>query len=315
MTRLSEPGREAPHRHVDLVRAATLRTLQPRPDLLIVQGDTSSALGATLAAVTAGVPVAHVEAGLRTHDPTQPWPEEEYRRRIDAESALLFAPTDLAARNLRNENVRGAVHVTGNSGIDALVRVENMLPPPSVRERAGFNLLVTCHRRENWGAGFASVAEALVTLAKEPAIAIDLVLHPNANLATTMIERLRAEGRIRIHPPCNHADLVGRMRDCDLLLSDSGGIQEEAPALGVPLLVLREKTERPEGVATGNMRLVGCRTGAIVAAVRELLTDPVALADMARRNLPYGDGFAAPRIAAIIETWLDQSARDRQRAV
>jgi UDP-N-acetylglucosamine 2-epimerase (non-hydrolysing) len=315
VVRLHQPGRAAPHRHVELVCEATLPTLRTRPDLMIVQGDTSSALGATLAAVRAGVPVAHVEAGLRTHDWTQPWPEEEYRRRIDAESALLFAPTDLAARNLRDENVRGAVHVTGNSGIDALLHVERTLPPSGHRESAGFNLLVTCHRRENWGAGFASVAQALMDLADDAQIRIDLILHPNSNLPDDLLGQLQQTPRIDLHPPCSHAELVRRMRDCDLLLSDSGGMQEEAPTLGVPMLVLRDKTERPEGIATGNMRLVGCRTGDIVQAVRELLTDPVALAAMARRNLPYGDGFAGPRIAAIVEDWLAQSARSQRRAV
>ena len=315
VVRLHQPGRAAPHRYVELVCEATLPTLRPRPDLIIVQGDTSSALGATLAAVRACVPVAHVEAGLRTHDWTQPWPEEEYRRRIDTESALLFAPTELGARNLRDEKVRGVIHVTGNSGIDALLDVERMLPPPNVRETTGFNLLVTCHRRENWGAGFASVASALMELVATPGISIDLIQHPNSKLPDDLMGQLERSPRIGLHPPCSHAELVRRMRDCDLLLSDSGGMQEESPALGVPMLVLRDKTERPEGVASGNMRLVGTRAADIVAAVRELLTNPVALAAMGRRALPYGDGFAAPRIAAIIEGWLAQSARTQRRAV
>ena len=292
-----------------------LKTLRQRPDLIVVQGDTSSALGAALAGVTAGIPIAHVEAGLRTHDASQPWPEEEYRRRIDAESQLLFAPTELAASNLRNENVRGTIHVTGNSGIDALLRVQRSLPPPNVRDSASFRLLVTCHRRENWGAGFAAVADALAELVRDPRIHVDVVLHPSDGLAHEVNGRLGQMPNIHSHPPCTHVELVRMMRDCDIVLSDSGGMQEEAPVLGVPMLVLRDKTERPEGVETGNVRLVGCRKPDIVEAVLALSSDPVALAAMSRRNFPYGDGRAAPRIAAAIDSWIAESTGAQRRAV
>lgn len=313
--RLMRPGRPTPHRHVEDVCAATLTVLRRRPDLLVVQGDTSSALGATLAAVTAGVPVAHVEAGLRTHDRSQPWPEEEYRCRIDAEAELLFAPTELAAENLRNENVRGAIHVTGNTGIDALMRVENLLDPPAPREPDTFRLLVTCHRRENWGAGLESLAAALIRLAADPLMRIDLVLHPNAQLSPESRQLLHQTQRVLLHPPCSHAELVGMMRDCDLLLSDSGGMQEEAPALGTPMLVLRDKTERPEAIGAGNMRLVGCRTDDIVASVAGLRSDPRALAAMSRPSFPYGDGKAAPRIVSIAESWLAAQRGNKRQAV
>jgi UDP-N-acetylglucosamine 2-epimerase (non-hydrolysing) len=168
---------------------------------------------------------------------------------------------------------------------------------------------VTCRRRESWGAGLGSIADALTELARDGAANVDLVLHPNEHVAARMRDLLGQARGIRLIEPCSHGELVERMRNADLILSDSGGIQEEAPALGVPLLVLRGKTERPEGIASGNMRLIGTSRDRIVGEVRQLLADPVALAAMARRALPYGDGHAAPRIAAIIEQWLGGNSR------
>lgn len=304
-TRLDCPGETDPHRHVATVVAAMARLLTPRPDLIVVQGDTSSALGGALAGFIAGVPVAHVEAGLRTHDPAQPWPEEEYRTAIDARAELLFAPTELAAANLRAERVGGAVHVTGNSGIDALFAAEARLDPAPQPLRSHPRLLVTCHRRENWGRGLASVAAALAALAQDGNCEIAVILHPNPDVASAMAAQLAGHPRIELLQPCNHLQLIAELRSADLVLSDSGGIQEEAPALGVPLLILRDKTERPEGIATGNARLVGTSTETIVREVRRLLGNPLALAAMARRALPYGDGRAAPRIADAIAAWLD----------
>jgi UDP-N-acetylglucosamine 2-epimerase (non-hydrolysing) len=279
--------------------------LRSRPDLLVVQGDTSSALGGALAAFTAAIPVAHVEAGLRSHDASMPWPEEEYRTAIDARADLLFAPTPLAAANLRKEEVVGAVFVTGNTGIDALMRTKAELPPPTFRERSPPRLLVSCHRRENWGTGLGSIASALRQLAANGTAASDVLLHPNPYVSRRIKRLLGGCPGITLLTPCSHRELAERMRDCDLMLSDSGGVQEEAPALGVPLLVLREKTERPEAVWTGNMRLVGTSTAQIVETVRTLLGDPVALAAMAEPRLPYGDGRAGYRIAALIEQWLE----------
>ncbi|MFL6830187.1 MAG: non-hydrolyzing UDP-N-acetylglucosamine 2-epimerase [Sphingomicrobium sp.] len=306
--RLGCSGEPDPHAHVRKVTAALLPFLGDPPELLVVQGDTSSALGGALAGFTAGVPVAHVEAGLRTHDPSLPWPEEEYRTAIDAHAELLFAPTDLAAANLRAEGVRGQVHVTGNSGIDALLAIQAKLPPPTLHDGGLPRLLVTCHRRESWGAGLQSIAAALAEIAERGSARVDVILPPNAHVASGMRELLSGRLNVTLLGPCGYDELVRRMRDCDLVLSDSGGIQEEAPALGTPLLVLRDKTERPEGVASGNALLVGTGTARIVAEVTRLLADPVALAAMARRSLPYGDGRAAPRIAAIIAEWLERKA-------
>jgi UDP-N-acetylglucosamine 2-epimerase (non-hydrolysing) len=275
-------------------------------DLVVVQGDTSTALGGALAAFSAGIPVAHVEAGLRTHDPLLPWPEEEYRTAIDAQADLLFAPTELAAANLRAEKVPGEVHVTGNSGIDALLAME-----PALRGHRALpavpRLLVTCHRRESWDEGLDSIAAALRQIAS--VARIEFVLHPNPHVARTMRASLGGVDAITLVPPCSHRELLDRMRKADLVLSDSGGIQEEAPALGVPLLVLREKTERPEGIGAGNAVLVGTDRDRIIHQVQVLLSDPEALARMARPCLPYGDGHAAPRIATVIEQWLKR--RDR----
>ena len=314
--RLGCPGQENPHLHVQRVSEALLPMLHDGPDLLVVQGDTSSALGGALAGFSAGVPVAHVEAGLRTHDPALPWPEEEYRTAIDADADLLFAPTELAAANLHAEKVRGEIHVTGNTGIDALLAVERQLPPRTPRDGGLPRLLVTCHRRESWGQGLESIAMALRELAKREVARIDLILHPNAHVAGTM-RRLLGDGpNVNLIGPCGYAELIRRMRDCDLILSDSGGIQEEAPALGIPLLVLRHKTERPEGIATGNARLIGTDACAIVDEVTRLLADPTTWAAMARKALPYGNGHAAPHIAAIVEDWLERKeSRSRSGSV
>jgi UDP-N-acetylglucosamine 2-epimerase (non-hydrolysing) len=307
--RLGCPGREDPNAHVHAVTAAMLPLLAPAsPALLVVQGDTSTALGAALAGFIAGVPVAHVEAGLRTHDPRLPWPEEEFRTAIDARADLLFAPTESAGRNLAGENVEGEVHLTGNSGIDALFEVMTELPARPLRESARPRLLVTCHRRESWGEGLDAIATALAELAGEAVATVELVLHPNAHVAARMRALLARTPNVELIAPCSHRELVRRMRGADLILSDSGGIQEEAPALGTPLLVLRDKTERPEAIAHGNARLVGTSAERIVEEVRRLLGDPLALAAMARPALPFGDGRAAPRIAAIVENWLDRRA-------
>ena len=301
---LACPGQSDPILHADLVRSALKRAIgtSPRalqPDMVIVQGDTSSALGGALAARETGVPLAHVEAGLRSFDPAQPWPEEENRVTIDRLADLLFAPTSANAANLRRDRVGGAIHVTGNSGLDALAAVAGPLPMRRRRTwlpRRALNLLVTCHRRETWGAGLERIASALVALAAD-GNAIDVVLHPNPDVTETMWRLLGEHRSIRLIAPLSHPAMVKAMRRADLVLSDSGGMQEEAPALGVPLLILREKTERPEGLASGTMALVGTDTGRIIAAVRNLRRDRAALNAMAVPAMPFGDGRSASRIA------------------
>ena len=197
-------GEANPHGHVKRVSEALLgmfSALQRSPDLLVVQGDTSSALGGALAGFAAAIPVAHVEAGLRSHDPAVPWPEEEYRTAIDAGAALLFAPTALAAANLREENVAGAIFITGNTGIDAVLRASANLPPMALRERSLPRLLVTCHRRENWGDGMASIAAALRQLAQAGTATVEVLLHPNPHVARLLKQLLGRCPGIMLLPP------------------------------------------------------------------------------------------------------------------
>jgi UDP-N-acetylglucosamine 2-epimerase (non-hydrolysing) len=294
------PGGGDPEHHVRAVVTALTGLLDHQPPaMVVVQGDTSSALGGALAAAVAGIPVAHVEAGLRSHDRMRPWPEEDFRIAIDEQAQLLFAPTALGAANLRRERVAGEIHVTGNTAMDALT------PPLHARQPSDTpRILVTCHRRESWGDGLQSVASALCRIAAEKLADIDVLLHPNPLAAQPMIQSLGSRRGIRLRPPCSHADMLALMAGCDLLLSDSGGIQEEAPALGIPLLVLRDRTERPEAIASGNAILVGTDADFIVAAVRRLLADPRALAAMAGSTLPFGTQGASDRIAEIIARWI-----------
>jgi UDP-N-acetylglucosamine 2-epimerase (non-hydrolysing) len=303
-------GSGDPFRHADRVASALAPTLgSGRAALVVVQGDTSSALGGARAAVAAGVPLAHVEAGLRSFDSAMPWPEEDNRVAIDRHAALLFAPTAVSAGNLHREGVSGAVHVTGNTGIDALRAVLGTLPAPPLRAvGAPRRVLVTCHRRENWGAAFTPIALALLQLAKLPGLHIDVVLHPNPAMSAVMRTVLANQPRLRLLAPMDHRAMLAAMRGAALILSDSGGIQEEAPALGVPLLVLRDKTERPEAIASGNMALVGTQTLAIVEAVQGLLEDAGRYARMARPALPFGNGFAAERIADLVLAHLSSQA-------
>ncbi len=293
------PGQPDPHVHAGAVTRALVPVLARfAPDLVVVQGDTSSALGGALAAKLAGLPLAHVEAGLRSHDPHRPWPEEEFRIAIDKESDLLFAATELSAANLRRERVRGAIHITGNSGIDAVLAVRDRTAP----ESAGGSprLLVTCHRRENWGGGIAGLAAALGRIAEQELAAVEVLLHPNPANAAQMRQMLLGYDGIAFRQPCSHAHAVAAMLESDLVLSDSGGIQEEAAALGVPLLVLRDKTERPEAIASGAMELVGTNPDAIVGAVRRRLCAPV----VSEAGIAFGDGRASKRIAEVISEWL-----------
>ena len=307
--RLDCPGRPDPFAHAAAV-ADALATHAAAAELVMVQGDTSSALGGAIAGFETGTPVAHVEAGLRSHDKAMPWPEEDNRIAIDSGAALLFAATDLSAANLRAEGVSGDIHITGNTGIDALRERLGRVPVPHltvVHDRP--TLLVTCHRRENWGAAFDPIAAALLRLGATNRLHIDVLLPPNPTMADIMRARLSGCFGIRLRPPVDHAGMIDAMRSASILLSDSGGVQEEAPALGIPLLVMREKTERPEGITSGNMRLVGSDRHRIVAEVTRLLDDPDAYAAMAHPRLPYGDGHAAERIADITRDWLIRRGR------
>ena len=298
--RLDCPGQQDPHAHVGNVGRAVAATLATRKcDLVVVQGDTSSALGGALGSKLAKVAVAHVEAGLRSHDPRNPWPEEEFRIAIDRESDLLLAATELSAANLRRERVSGAVHVTGNTVVDSVLAI----PAPAAKIPPGGlpRLLVTCHRRENWGDGLAAIAAALRQISAAELARVEVILHPNPFVAGQMRATLSDEPNVGFRDPCTHPEAIAAMLQADLVLSDSGGIQEEATTLGIPLLVLRRTTERPEAIATGNVELVGTETDRIVRAVRRRLARKASVP----ASRPFGDGRAGERIAAIIEEWLD----------
>ncbi len=288
------------------IRAAAVCLIEhERPDLVLVQGDTNSALAAALAATDAGVALGHVEAGLRSHDPTQPWPEEENRIAIDACATLLFAPTAVAAANLAAEPaVTGHVHVTGNTGIDALFAIRARAEGGAAADTDPCRLIfVTCHRRENIGEGVAGICRALRRLAERGDVRIVLPVHPNPAVAGPIRAALSATPAIALVDALAYPATIALAERAHLILSDSGGLQEEAPALGRPLLVLRDVTERPEGVASGNLRLVGTDPDRIVAEASRLLDDPVHHARMSRPALPFGDGRASRRILDAIAAW------------
>lgn len=310
----AELGCDPRNRTAQKLREALHRYLcghfqRERPDLVLVQGDTHSALAGALAARDCGIAIGHVEAGLRSGDLSHPWPEEGNRIAIDALSDLLFAPTERAAGNLRREwRANGEVHVTGNTGIDALLFARDRLGPVVQSPRT---ILVTCHRRENQGAAFEAIAAALKRMAGILGAEILFVLHPNRHLHGAAEGLLGGAAGIRLVPPASHEQMVALMLGATFILTDSGGLQEEGPALGRPVLVMRGTTERPEAVETGNVALVGSDPEAITEAVAALLGDPDRLARMSRPAFPFGDGRAAERIAAAVETWF---ARRRRRA-
>lgn len=278
-----------------------------RPDRVIVQGDTATAMVAALAAYYRKVPVAHVEAGLRSHDIYHPWPEEVNRKIVASIADLHFAPTRTAADALLAENVPPSqVQVTGNTVIDALhLARERIAADP--RHTAGLDavarrfagkriLLVTTHRRENFGDGMESIARAIARIAERDDIAVIFPVHPNPQVRGVMTAMLGDHPRVALIDPLDYPQFVRLLDLCYLVLTDSGGVQEEAPGLGKPVLVLRETTERPEGVAAGTARLIGSDEDRIVAEVGRLLDDPAAHAAMARAHNPFGDGHASARI-------------------
>jgi UDP-N-acetylglucosamine 2-epimerase (non-hydrolysing) len=274
-----------------------------RPDLVLVQGDTLSAFAAALAAHQSGIPVGHVEAGLRSGDLGNPWPEEFHRVAIDALAALRFAPTAAAAAHLRAEYGEGRVLVTGNTGIDALFRHRRTGVVPVAVAPDRRLLLVTAHRRENWGAPLMRIAEAVAALAARGDVEIAWPLHPNPAVRDPVTARLASVAGVHLLAPLPYCDSIALMNAATLVLTDSGGLQEEAPALGRPVLVLREQTERPEVVEAGAALVTGTGTTAILAAANALLDDPARLAAMSRPVFPYGDGRAAERIAQAVAAW------------
>lgn len=282
-----------------------------KPDRVLVQGDTATAMVGALAAYYRKIPVGHVEAGLRSGDIYQPWPEEVNRRIVAPIADQHFAPTETAAEALRRENVDAAsIHVTGNTVIDALHATRaRIAADPSLAAGldaiagrfAGKRLvLVTTHRRENFGDGMAGIAEAIARIAARPDTAILFPMHPNPNVVSVMDRVLGDRSNICRVDPLDYPHFIRALGLAEIVLSDSGGVQEEAPALGKPVLVMRETTERPEGVATGTAKLVGTDPDRIVSEISTLLDVPQAYSAMARAHNPFGDGHAAERIAGIV---------------
>ncbi|AKG21975.1 non-hydrolyzing UDP-N-acetylglucosamine 2-epimerase [Calothrix sp. 336/3] len=282
--------------------------VKEKPDLVLVQGDTTTAFAAALAAFYHQIPVGHVEAGLRTDDLWNPYPEEANRRLISQITQLHFAPTPLAVENLKKSGVLGEIHLTGNTVIDALLNVAADKPTCNVSGLVWDDyrvLLATVHRRENWGEPLKDIAEGfLQILEKFTDTALLLPLHRNPTVREPLQAMLGEHPRVFLTEPLDYGELVGAIARCHLLLTDSGGLQEEAPSLGKPVLVLRETTERPEAVSAGTAKLVGTAPQKIFTAAAELLSNEDAYNTMANAINPFGDGQASARILQIVKDFL-----------
>ncbi|XCN73095.1 MAG: UDP-N-acetylglucosamine 2-epimerase (non-hydrolyzing) [Candidatus Electrothrix aestuarii] len=286
-----------------------------RPDLVLVQGDTTTCFMGSLAAFYQRIPVGHIEAGLRTADIYAPFPEEANRAMTSRLAALHFAPTKQACQNLYREGIaEKRVHQTGNTVIDALLWVRQQIGSeinpepfgaagPLVQEGHPY-VLITGHRRENFGDGFQNICEAIAVLAdRHPTVGFIYPVHLNPNVQQPVNSILGKKKNIYLIPPLDYAPFVQAMAQSRLILTDSGGVQEEAPSLGKPVLVMRESTERPEAVESGTVRLVGTNKELIIQETERLLTDEQAYQSMAGKSNPYGDGQAAARIVKVLKTF------------
>jgi UDP-N-acetylglucosamine 2-epimerase (non-hydrolysing) len=305
------------------VTAAALVALTPvleriNPDAVVVQGDTTTAFAGALAAFYAKIPVIHIEAGLRSGRKYSPFPEEVNRCLVDTMTDIFLPPTERAKANLLNEGYPAdAIHVTGNTVVDALLwmrarleadaplraGIEAGLPRPMAGRRT---ILVTSHRRENFDGGIASICDGLQRLAARGDVQIVFPVHPNPNVREPVTKALGNVPGIELVPPLSYLQFVCLMMRSALIATDSGGVQEEAPALGVPVLVMRDTTERPEGIEAGTARLIGANGDRLVAEANALLDDPAAYAKMAKAHNPFGDGHAAERIVHILRAYLGE---------
>jgi UDP-N-acetylglucosamine 2-epimerase (non-hydrolysing) len=305
-----------PGQGLEDITAGVLHALSPvldefQPQLVLVHGDTTTTLAASLAAYYRKIPVGHVEAGLRTGNIFSPWPEEVNRKVAGAIASLHFAPTEQSKRNLLAEAVsEQAIIVTGNTVIDALIDVVAKLEGDSAKmaeftqlfalDPAKRMILVTGHRRESFGDGFLRICEALATLAKRDDVEIVYPVHLNPNVKGPVEEQLSGFANVHLIPPQDYLPFVYLMSRAAVILTDSGGVQEEAPSLGKPVLVMRETTERPEAVDAGTVKLVGTDAALIVSEVNHLLDDKSAYDAMSFAHNPYGDGKAVDRILSRI---------------
>ena len=303
------PGQDLYGVTADILHGLRQVLAEARPDIVLVHGDTATTLSATLAAYYARIPVGHVEAGLRTGNLYSPWPEEGNRRVTGALAALHFAPTENARQSLLRENIPDArITVTGNTVIDALLQVVDRIGRDAalggdLARRFAFLdpqkriVLVTGHRRESFGGGFERICRALRQIADRFAdVEIVYPMHLNPNVREPVQRLLGDAANIHLIEPLDYLPFVGLMSRSHLIVTDSGGIQEEAPSLGKPVLVMRDTTERPEAVEAGTVRLVGTDTAVIVAEASRLLSDQAAYDEMSFAHNPYGDGQAVPRI-------------------
>lgn len=321
---LMTPGQSLPELSSRVLTGVSAWLAAAKPDAVLVQGDTTTVLGAATAAFYAGIPVGHVEAGLRTGDLRSPFPEEMNRRVTSTLARWHFCPTEAAKANLLREGVAAAdCHVTGNTVIDALLATRARtagLDAAAVGARLGLTpafvsaylaaprsrwVLVTGHRRESFGAGFEGICRGLRRLVDaHPDLGVVYPVHLNPQVQEPVRRLLGDHPRIALAMPAAYEDFVWLMDRCAFVLTDSGGVQEEAPSLGKPVLVLRENTERPEGLAAGTSELVGTDPARLVAAAHRLLTDPAEYARRAQLRNPFGDGAAAARIARLLEAEL-----------
>jgi UDP-N-acetylglucosamine 2-epimerase len=296
----------------DLLRTFGRCFADNRPDLVLVQGDTTTAMAAALAGFYARIPVAHVEAGLRSGDLANPFPEEANRQIIDAVSTILLPPTPVAQANLLLAGFTAEkCPVTGNTVVDALQLLCATRPP--ILDGTGVEeadlegrrlLLVTTHRRESWGGDLEAICNAIrEILQRQTNVIVAVPVHPNPNVQGPVRRLLGGHPRIRLLPPLGYIPFLALMRRAYLILTDSGGVQEEAPSLGVPVLVLRKTTERPEAAEAGLARIIGTKPDAIVRHVEELLEDEQAYRRMATAVNPYGDGLASERIVEVLTNW------------
>jgi len=317
-----------PDQNLTDVTTAIIQGLQAvledfKPDVILVHGDTATTFAASLAAYYQQIPVAHIEAGLRTHNLYSPWPEEGNRRLTGSLASMHFSPTQTSRQNLINEGVAAeCIHVTGNTVIDALLSVVEKLHVPTSPLRSRLDrqfaflpqdqrmVLVTGHRRENFGEGLERICQALAeTSAHFPAVTFVYAVHLNPNVQEPVRRRLANISNVHLIEPLDYLPFVYLMTRAYLILTDSGGIQEEAPALGKPVLVMRDTTERPEAVDAGTARLVGTEIASITHHLRELLSDDAAYREMSNAHNPYGDGRACTRIREVlITTWRKNEA-------
>lgn len=315
---LMRAGQSLPELTCNVISGVTDVFSQWRPDLVLVHGDTTTTLASTLAAYYEKIPVGHVEAGLRTGNIYSPWPEEMNRKVAGVVSELHFAPTETAKRNLLREGVsEGAVYVTGNTVIDALISVVHRLnSDPSLKgeldnkfkflDTSKRLILVTGHRRENFGQGFENICSAILNLSRRKDVEIVYPVHLNPNVLEPVRRILGGLDNVHLIEPQDYLPFVYLMNRSYFILTDSGGVQEEAPSLGKPVLVMRDTTERPEAVAAGTVKLVGTSVSNIEDASSALLDFAEAYEAMKTAHNPYGDGHSAERIVEIIRNYFQE---------